>query len=157
MAKKKRNKNENLGDVLQKGLDAPFAYQPTYDVRDDAEALDREESAEPMEKVLVAVQNFLVNGDYEGASALINQFRYGRKKGTFFSYHHLKQLINWVRHIYKYTNMRDLSFNYYDYSLTKEMGIPEIHDLRKVKVREDHIEKFMKDAKRVLEKKLAVR
>lgn len=153
MAKKKKNKN--LGNVLQRGLQTPFAYEPPYDVRDDAE--NREESAEPIEKVLVFIQNLLINGEYEAASALISQLRYGRKKGTFFSYHHLNQLVNWVRNIYKYTNMKDINFNYYDHNLTKEMGIPEMGDLKKVKVKEEHIEKFMKDAKKVLEKKMTAR
>jgi hypothetical protein len=150
-------KKEKLGDLLQKGLEAPFSYPPVYDVRDEADMLDAQEQAEPMDKVMVHIQNLLISGDYESASALIKQFRSGRKKGSFFSYHHLKQLINWVRHIYKYTNMRDLSYNYYDYSLTKEMGIPEMEDLKKVKVRDDHIEKFMKDVERVLKKKFAPR
>jgi len=114
------------------------------------------EAEEPMDKVLIAIQHHFINGEFEKASALLNTFR-SAKGGKFFTWHHMNQLMDWVRNIYKYTNMRDLSRNYYDYAMAKDMEVQGVNDLTKVRVRDETVEKFIQDAEKVLKKKLQMR
>jgi hypothetical protein len=143
----------DLGKVLKNVLQTPILQ--TYDVRDEAAMQDSGEETEPMDKVMVAIQHHLINQDWDKANQLIQSYKSGRKIGSFFSYYHLDKLIDWVRSIYKYTDVRDLSKNYYDYQIKQE--IPGVSDLRKVKVKDEHITKFMKDVEKVLTKKLEMR
>jgi len=167
--------NKALGDILEKPIEemtqAPEGMppMPITDIRDmadmDGQYKDRrwppsglqqtqsDEKEEPMDKVMVAIQHHFINGDFEKASTLLQTFR-GAKGGKFFTWHHMNQLMDWVRNIYKYTNMRDLSRNYYDHQMTKDMEIQGMDDLTKVRVRDDVVEKFVEDAKKVLNKKL---
>jgi hypothetical protein len=69
----------------------------------------------------------------------------------------MNQLMDWVRNIYKYTNMKDLSRNYYEHEMTKDMQIQGVSDLTKVRVKEETVEKFIKDAEKVMKKKLQMR
>jgi hypothetical protein len=177
MAKKKLS--EVLGKILKKPVvneEAPIMTMipdiPPYDIRDDAERRGKyhekrwppcglempsfDEKEEPMDKVLVAIQHHFINGDFDKASELIQTFR-GASGGKFFTWYHMNQLMDWVRNIYKYTNMRDLSRNYYNYEMSKDMKIQGVDDLTKVKVRDEVVEKFVKEVEKVLKKKLEMR
>lgn len=172
MADKKLN--EVLDDVLDSPIDeATIAVGvegiPQYDVEHEAEMTSKhnrlspaysfmptsDEQEEPMDKIMVAIQHHLINGDYEAASNLVQKYRTGRKKGTFFSAHHMNQLIDWVRNIHKYTNMTDLNQNYYNNQLKQE--IEGAKDLKRVKVKEDIVDKFMADLEKTLRRKLEMR
>jgi hypothetical protein len=174
MAKKKLDKA--LNEVLEKPIDEMVATMvpgiPEYDIRDEADARGQyktkrhppsgieyptsDEKTEPQDKVLVAIQHHLINGDFDKASELIKNFR-GAKGGKFFTWHHMNQLMDWVRNIYKYTNMKDLSRNYYQHEMTKDMEIQGVKELEKVKVKEETVDKFIADAEKVLKKKLQMR
>jgi hypothetical protein len=166
--------DEALTEQKEKGREAmPAAFVadiPIYDVRDDAkmsqdkvrlqpafssgDTLDPDE--EPADKALIQIQHYFMNGEFEKASQLLQTLR-GMKRGTFFSWHHMNQLIDWVRNVYKYTNMKDLSKNYYDYEMAKDMEIAGATDLKKIGVKEAVVEKFIKEAEKVLKKKLEMR
>jgi len=162
-----------LGDVLQEQYDMPTPdsmLPPEYDVRAEAEiqkyhlrrfasgiSMDQSgEAEEPEEKILIAIQHHFINGDFQKANDLIQNFR-SLKGNKFFTWHHMNQLLDWVRNVYKYTNMKDLSRNYYQHEMTKDMEIQGVSDLAKVKVRDEIVEKFIKDAEKVLKKKLQMR
>jgi len=163
--------NKALGDILNEKSSITTGMAQ-YDVRDEAEARGQykdkrwppsglqmqvsDEAEEPMDKVVVAIQHHFINGDFDKANALIQTFR-GEKGGKFFTWHHMNQLMDWVRNIYKYTNMKDLSRNYYKHEMTKDMEIQGINDLTKVRVRDGVVEKFVEDTKKVLNKKLQMR
>jgi hypothetical protein len=53
--------------------------------------------------------------------------------------------------------MKDLSRNYYEHEMSKDMKIQGVDDLTKVKVREETVKKFVEDAEKVLNKKLKMR
>lgn len=172
----KKSLNKVLGSALSKplsettipiGADGYAQYQ--YDVRDEAGATDKhdrlspsfsdmatsDEQQEPMDKIMVAIQHHLINGDYEAASDLVQRYRTGRKKGSFFSAHHMNQLIDWVRNIHKYTNMTDLNQNYYNNQIKQE--IEGAKDLKRVKVKDDLVDKLMGDVEKTLRRKLEMR
>lgn len=172
MADKKLN--EVLDDVLDSPVDeATIAVGvegvPQYDVEQEAEMRSKhdrlspaysfmptsDEQEEPMDKIMVAIQHHLINGDYEAASDLVQKYRTGRKKGTFFSAHHMNQLIDWVRNIHKYTNTTDLNQNYYNNQLKQE--IEGAKDLKRIKVKEDLVDKLMTDVEKTLRRKLEMR
>jgi len=168
--------NKALGDILEKPVineEGPIDLGVRqYDVRDEAEAREKyhtkrhppsglemrvsDEAEEPMDKVIVAIQHHFINGEFDKANTLIQTFR-GAKGGKFFTWHHMNQLMDWVRNIYKYTNMKDLSRNYYQHEMTKDMEIQGVDDLTKVRVRDDVVEKFVEDTKKVLNRKLQMR
>lgn len=178
MAKKKLN--EALGEILKKPvvneqlpIATVFPEIPPYDLRDDAESRGKyfprrwppsglemqtsDEAEEPMDKVIVAIQHHFINGDFDKASELIQTYR-DAKGGKFFTWHHMNQLMDWVRNIYKYTNMKDLGRNYYDYAMAKDMEVQGVKDLTKVKVISDEVvDKFVKEVEKVLKKKLEMR
>lgn len=172
MADKKLNKV--LGDVLSSPIDEATVTVgvegvPQYDVEQEAESKSKhdrlspaynqmptsDEQEEPMDKIMVAIQHHLINGDYESASQLVQKFRSGRKKGSFFSAHHMNQLIDWVRNIHKYTNMTDLSKNYYNNQIKQE--IEGASDLKRVKVKDDVVDKLMADVEKTLRRKLEMK
>ena len=107
---------------------------------------------EPADKLLIQIQHHFINGEFDKANLLIQSFK-GMKDGSFFSWYHMQQLIDWIRNIYKYTNMHDISKNYYDWEMSKDMEMAGVKDLRKVGVKEVTIDKFVKDAERVLKRK----
>jgi len=171
--------NKALGDILEKpiineedSIVDKVSGMGQYDVRDEAEARGKyhikrhppsgipfeqpDEAEEPMDKVIIAIQHHFINGEFDKANALIQTFR-GEKGGKFFTWHHMNQLMDWVRNIYRYTNMKDLSRNYYQHEMTKDMEIQGIDDLTKVRVRDGIVEKFVADTKKVLNKKLQMR
>lgn len=165
--------NKALGDVLKKSvISEESSTTSQYDVRGEAEVRSQykdkrwppsglqmqvsDEAEEPMDKVVVAIQHHFINGEFDKANALIQTFR-GEKGGKFFTWHHMNQLMDWVRNIYKYTNMKDLSRNYYKHEMAKDMEIQGIDDLTKVRVRDNVVEKFVEDTKKVLNKKLQMR
>lgn len=175
--------NDALGDVLKKPIEeekgkapamppAPLMGMPGYDIRQEADNrgqyhdrryppngmpyMTSDEKEEPQDKVLVAIQHHMINGDFEKASQLMQTFR-GAKGGKFFTWHHMNQLMDWIRNIYKYTNMKELSRNYYNHEMARDMEIQGMDDLTKVRVRDDIVEKFVDDAKKVLDKKLKMR
>jgi hypothetical protein len=167
-----KNLDKALTDILDEPIDESIAVgysMQDTDIRDEAEARDKhdrlapaythmptsDEQQEPMDKIVVAVQNHLINGDYDKATDLIHQCRTGRRKGEFFSQHHMNQLINWVRNIEKFTNMKDLSKIYYNYDDKGRMD--DIETLKSKRVKEETLEKFMKDVEKVLRKKLKMR
>jgi hypothetical protein len=172
-----RKLDKALDEILEKPIEEqhgmiPAAIPPySSDIRDEAEGESKyktrrfssgiemqqsDEAEEPMDKVLIAIQHHFINGDFEKASMLLNTFR-GAKRGKFFTWHHMNQLMDWVRNIYKYTNMKDLSRNYYEHEMTKDMQIQGVSDLTKVRVKEETVEKFIKDAEKVMKKKLQMR
>ena len=166
-----RKLDKALDEVLKEQMVPPAILPFNPDIRDEAdnqpqyharrfnsgiEMTQSDEAAEPMDKVLIAIQHHFINGDFEKASELLNTFR-GAKKGRFFTWHHMNQLMDWVRNIYKYTNMRDLSRNYYDYEMAKDMEVQGVKDLAKVRVKDETIEKFIQDAEKVLKRKLQMR
>lgn len=118
--------------------------------------IQSDEAEEPQDKVIVAIQHHFINGDFDKASALLNNFR-SAKGGRFFTYHHMNQLMDWVRNIYKYTNMKEFSRNYYNHALTQDMEIQGMDDLTKLRVKDDVVERFVEDTKKVLNKKLKMR
>lgn len=170
MKKLDRALNNILEEQLEENIAMPgITYE--YDIRDDAEAgsqykdrrypsgIEMPQPGEPdedMDKVVVAIQHHFINGDFDKASELMTTFR-GAKRGQFFTWHHMSQLMDWVRNIYKYTNMKDLSRNYYEHEMTKDMKIQGVKELNKVKVREETIKKFVEEAEKVLNKKLKAR
>jgi hypothetical protein len=123
------------------------------DIRDN---LDSEERSQyqmgDADAIAVQVQHLFINGEFEKANELIKQHSYSSRNKDGFSWHHLQQLTDWVRSIYKYTDMKDLSKNYYDYQMKKE--IEGVKDLRKSKVKAETVDKFIEDVKKVLDKKL---
>jgi len=124
------------------------------DIRQDMKDQEASEmQMEPMDKVSTQIQHMFINGDFEEANKLIKQYSFnsGRNQPKF-SWHHLQLLMNWVRSIYKYTNMKDLSKNYYDYQMKQE--IEGAIDLKKVAVKDATIDKFVEDVAKVLKKKL---
>jgi len=143
---------------------------PVRDMRDDAKFQQNHErlapsfshmddlnpDEEPADKALIAIQHCFINGDFEKASEILQTLR-GMKQGGFFSWHHMNQLMDWVRNIYKYTNMKDLGKNYYEYEQAKEVEMAGVSDLRKVEVKEAVVDKFMKDAEKVLKRKLEMK
>lgn len=161
-----------MAKKLDKALTSVLSTQmPTTDIRDEAAMGSKQhpkrqpsgvpfeqfkEKEEPMDKVMVAIQHHFINGDFDKASELFNKFR-SAKRGQFFTWHHLNQLMDWIRNIYKYTNMSDLSRNYYQHEMAKDVEIQGVKDLTKVKVGEETINKFVKDAEKVLKKKLQMR
>jgi hypothetical protein len=165
-----RKLNKALEEVLsEQAMPAVLPYN--QDMRDEAESLPKyhtrrfssgiemtqsDEAEEPMDKVLIAIQHHFINGNFEKASELLNTFR-GAKRGKFFTWHHMNQLMDWIRNIYKYTNMKDLSRNYYEHEMAKDMEIQGVKDLTKVRVKDETIEKFMQDAEKVLKRKLQMR
>lgn len=108
------------------------------------------EKCEPQDKLMVAIQHLFINGEFDRANAMIKE--YGSK--GFFTWYHMEQLIDWVRNIYKYTNMKDLNKNYYTYQV--KQGIEGVDTLEKVRVRDELVDKFTKDVEKVLNKKLAM-
>lgn len=106
------------------------------------------EQLEPADKIMVALKHHLINGDYDKARELA-------KNNDIFSQHHMNQLVNWVRNIEKYTNMTDLSKNYYNYDDKGRMD--DLEQLRSKKVKDERVDKFMKDVEKVLAKKLQVK
>lgn len=164
-----------LDNVLAEAEGAPAPVDammdlPPRDIRDDAKFNQNKErlspafshmdnldpDEEPADKVLVQIQHHFINGEFEKAAMLLQTFR-GMKQGSFFSWHHMNQLMDWVRNIYKYTNMRDLGKNYYDHEMTKDMEIAGVTDLKKVAVNDAVIDKFVKEAEKVLKRKLEMR
>jgi hypothetical protein len=137
---------------------------PVRDIRDDVKrqndsnvgssALGQDE--EPADKALIAIQHCFINGDFEKASEILQTLR-NLKDGTFFSWHHMNQLSDWVRNIYKYTNMKDLGKNYYEHEQAKDMEIAGVSDLRKIEVKEAVVDKFLKEAEKVLKRKLEMK
>lgn len=163
--------NEVLAEQTSR-LPSPgaFVMDIAPDVRDRAEVNQTKErlfpsfshvpnmdaDAEPADKVLIQIQHHFINGEFDKANELIRTFQ-NMREGTFFSWHHMNQLIDWVRNIYKYTNMKDISKNYYDYEMAKDVEIAGVNDLRKVSVKEATIDKFIKEAEKVLAKKLQMK
>lgn len=110
-----------------------------------------------VDQILVTIQHMFISGDFEGASKLIQKYQSnkpGSKEG-FFSWYHMDKLIDWVRNIYKYTNMKDINKNYYDDQMRTE--VEGVKDLKAVKVKETTINKFLADAEKVLKKKLEMK
>src|SRR6056297_763871 len=89
------------------GAGSPNTYRgrksPAY-----TETPTSDEQLEPADKIMVALKHHLINGEYDKARELA-------KNKDIFSQHHMNQLITWVRNFEKYTNMTDLSKNYYNY------------------------------------------
>lgn len=110
-----------------------------------------DDKCEPQDKLLVAIQHLFINGEFDRANALIKE--YGGK--GLFTWYHMEQLIDWVRNIYKYTNMKDLSKNYYTYQV--QQGIEGVDTLEKVRIKDELVDKFTKDVEKVLNKKLSMR
>lgn len=106
---------------------------------------------EPEDKLLIAIQHLFISGEFDQANELIKE--YGGK--GLFTWHHMQQLIDWVRNIYKYTNMKDLNKNYYNAQMKKE--IEGVDRLEKVRIKDETVDKFIKDAEKVLKKKLQMR
>lgn len=183
MANKKNKKlNKALKDVLNKPVDeatieitgtgATAGVPETsydYSVSDEASSTSRyhrrspafneypdyDEQLEPMDKIMVAIQHHLINGDYDKASELVKQYRGSGKEGEFFSAHHMNQLIDWVRNIYKYTNMTDLNKNYYNYDSKGRMD--NANELKKTSIKDEKVDQFMKDVEKVLRRKLQMK
>lgn len=149
-----------LNNILSAKLEENIAGVPVamndyrYDIRDDAAGRSQEYS-EPEDKIIIAIQNLLVNGEYEAASALIQSSNFSGPKGGGISWYHMEKLVDWVRSIYKYTDTRDLSKSYYDYQMKQE--IDGAQDLRKTGVSEKTVERFVKEVEKVLKKKLEMR
>jgi hypothetical protein len=152
--------NKALEEVLEEPLDEMAATTITFDAGPTDRAHQKhdrkspaysdmptsDEQLEPADKVMVALKHHLINGDYEKARELA-------KNKDLFSQHHMNQLINWVRNFEKYTNMTDLSKNYYNYDDKGKMD--NVEQLKSKKVKEERLDRFMKDVEKVLAKKLA--
>lgn len=158
--------NNNLDEVLKEILSKPLdeAVISTIAPLDTgtAEYKERRSPAfsdmgdlqskhEPQDKLLIAIQHLFINGEYDRANALIKE--YGGQ--GIFTWYHMEQLIDWVRNIYKYTNMKDLSKNYYSYQ--SKDTIDGMDNLEKVKIKDEVVDRFTKDVEKVLNKKLALR
>ena len=164
---------KKLGKVLKDVLDKPLeeaviatVAPADYDVRYQAHMTkdsDRRSPSfsdvapemqttaqEPEDKILIAIQHLFINGEFEQANALIKE--YGGR--GLFTWHHMQQLVDWVRNIYKYTNMRDLNNNYYNYQVKQRMD--GVDNIEKVRIKDETVDKFTKDVQRVLKKKLAM-
>lgn len=151
---KKTKKNENDQQIpLMMAPGFPPQEKETNVVQDMRDEEASQMQMEPMDKIAVQIEHMFINGDFDGASKLIKKYSFSTKRGDpRFSWYHLNLLMDWVRNIYKYTNMSDLSKNYYDEQMKKE--IEGISDLKKAAVKEETIDKFINDVKKVLEKKL---
>jgi len=153
-AKTNKKKDGALGDVAPIALQVGFPEVQKTDIKQD---LKDQESCdmqmEPMDKIATQIQHLFISGDFDQANQLIKQYSISYTKGQpKFSWHHLQLLMDWVRSIYKYTNMKDLSKNYYDYQMKQE--IEGAKDLTKAAVKEATIDKFVEDVEKVLKKKL---
>lgn len=107
--------------------------------------------AEPADKVMIQIIDYFMRGEFSKANLLIKSCR-DLRNGTFFSWYHMNQLLDWVRNIHKFTNMgnpNDLSRNYYQYQMDKDMEMQGVSDLRQVPVGEVMIDKFVKDVENV--------
>ena len=147
--------DDNINEALAV-LGAPFAFGP--DIKGQAEGAgpnsirrgpsasefsfgDREKK-EPQDKVMVAIQNCLINGDFEGANKLIAAFN-STKNGSFFSQHQMNQLVDFLRTFDKYVKS-DLDWNYYKASAT-DNPIDGVAELKKVKARDDKLSALVND------------
>lgn len=107
---------------------------------------------EPSDKIMIQIIDYFMRGEFSKANLLIKSCR-DLRNGTFFSWYHMNQLLDWVRNIYKFTNMsspNDLSRNYYQYQMDKDTEMQGVSDLRQVPVGEFMIDKFVKDVENVL-------
>jgi hypothetical protein len=155
---------KNLGKELEKILEedlavvgAPFAFGADIEgqaSRPDSKDIRRGpsfsefsnsdgEKKEPEDKVLVAVQNCLINGDFEGANKLISAFNSTAENGQFFSQHHMNQLVDFVKKFDKYVKS-DLDWNYYKADANNN-PIDGAADLKKVKAKEDKVSALIND------------